>query len=621
MEASSLFWTDVKGGMNASDPPMLIATNQVAEMVNCRLENGLPTTRYGSRVTPITGSASEVFAGANLQGSIFFNPAKGQGGIVLAADNAQLVVAAGGSKYSVKLNGRKDNTTAALVDVTAGNVTSNQLHLAWMVQAEDRVVTQDGQSPAWIWDGMNPSRFSTGYNVANQEQSMIPNGGTVMVYAHSRLVTVVNAHFILVGDQLFATDQATASDVERTTQQTYWATGPSFIPPTSIGNIMAAEVMASPGETNDGTGNVWFHLEDGLFAINLNVFPRSSWSSTPMVKTALKIPGASGPYAVTVVNGDQIFLSTRGLMSIQWAMGQNTINNPISSFSEQVSLWLKADYRPWLRFASLNEWTKMQRLMVTTQPIVQGRYRWHRGFAVNNLLVTKTTVTPAAWEGLWTLHPQAAGVIQFVNGIFSSEERQFAWCRGTDDRNRLVEFCPHLRQDVKEDGTRLDIPCQVITRGMDAGAFWRKREYSKGRLYFRIIRGTIKWGVWLRSADCPEWIFWKAGTATNPITADSFHLVQNEPRPLVIPLGKLPALSTGASNAEARYVQALVRWCGFASLENLELSYGQKDLIDENVNPSNFSYTFTAANSRQYDAFEYTVSETPRWVSTAPSCS
>src|SRR4051812_2245599 len=109
---AQLAFSDARGGMNASDPANRIGVNQLARMVNCRLYAQLPSTRLGVRVIPLAGDASEAIAAGNIQGSIFFNPAKGQGGIALADDSAMIATAATGRKFVVKISGRRGKTTA-----------------------------------------------------------------------------------------------------------------------------------------------------------------------------------------------------------------------------------------------------------------------------------------------------------------------------------------------------------------------------------------------------------------------------------------------------------------------------------------------------------------------------
>lgn len=590
--------------MNSADPPHKIALNQVARMVNCQLVNHLPTTRPGARVIPLSGPMSEFVAGSNIQGSLFFNPAMGQGGIQLAQNTSSLAVAVGGRKFLTKIIGRRHATRGEILDITGFAETNRQLHLVYWAQWEDLLVANDGQSPAFAWDG-SASHFSHGYDSVNKHASRIPNGATCLGYAHARGIVVANSKAILASDSLHQTDASTSANLENFEDQVYWATGQYFLPPTLLFGINAIANLPQRS-TQHGHGETIFHCANGLFSIDFNVFPRSAWTSTPMVKTAYGECGATGPYAVAVFNGDQIFRTRKGVQSLRSAAANVYVEGqPEDSVGTEVSTWLASDYARWLRFAAVVPWSAAKRAVVTCQPIVQGRFRWHRGMLVKNFDPAVTERGEASvWEGLWTLPPQMGGIVQPISGIFGDEERLFAWTRGSDGRNRLVEFDSTLHEDVLEDGTRVPIEAQVITRAVDAGEWWKQREFTLGRLYLRDIEGSVDWGVWYRTAENPRWLPWKAGRAENP--ADDENLFDSLPRPLMIPLGTVPnACSEGGKSGESRGMQFLIRWRGRCTLEGLKIEIGEKDLQSDDCDQGRFAFTFSAIGETGYDDFAY----------------
>jgi hypothetical protein len=612
-----LAFEDVKGGMNAADPPNKIATNQVARSVNCRILDGFLTTRCGTRAIPLSGAASEFVARSNNQGSFFFNPAKGQGGLILGDDNSNIALAVGGRKFIVNIEGRHANSRAIITEITNGLLTNSQLHLVWWNAWENILIAQDGNSNAFVWDGIKPAVFSPGYNSINKLRSEIPNGGTVMSYVHGRGVVVVNSRLLLVGDNLHRTDQSSSENLREFTEQVYWATGQYFLPPSSMGGINAAAVLPQRN-TVHGHGDLMLHCEDGVFSIDLNVFPRTKWAETPMVKHAMLASGAAGPYAVAIYDGDQLFRTLRGVQTLRSAAANSQLEgNPEQTISNAVDTWLKADYKRWLRFASVDLWSSAHRFFVTTSPIVQGRFRWHRGLIVRNADPSLSeSNTPPAWEGCWTLPPQSSGIVQFVNGLFDAEERQFAWTRGNDGRNRLTEFSETLREDVLEDGTRHRIRAQVITRAIDAGEWWKKREFTKGLLFLRNIVGVLEFGVWFRPLESKTWIPWQAGRIEAPELGDEGDLSEGDPQPAAIPLGDMPKACVPAGNHanESRSVQFLVRWAGYCSLEGIRIEHGIDDLTDDTLKNSGLNVTFLKATGDNYSDFEYAESDEPDWI-------
>lgn len=616
MSKEQLAFADASGGMNAADLPHKIRPNQLARMVNCGIVGQMPTTRPGIRVVPLEGDPSDAISEGNLQGSIFFNRSKGQGGIVLSEQNASIALAATGQKFVVRIRGRRGSAVAEIEDVTGGLLTDSQLHLVWWNAWENLLLAQDGQSACWISDGVAPAFFSSGYNTIDKSRSEVPNGATVMAYAHGRGVCVVNSRYVLVSDSLHEISQNSSRDLVKFVNQAYWATGKFFLPPSKMGNITAAEILPLRN-TQHGHGDLFLHCEDGIFSLDLNVFPRSAWNSTPMLKHALLGVGATGPYAVAIQDGDQIFRTRKGIQTLRSAAAQPSLEgNPNQPISNEIRTWLDADYPRWLRFASLVVWDASHRVLCTTQPIVQGRYRWHRGVVVRNQDPRETEGgTPAAWEGLWTLPPQAAGIVQLVNGLFDGEERVFAWVRGDDGRNRLVEFGTHLTHDVLEDGTISPIRSQVITRVIDAGQWWLDREFTKARLYLRGLVGDIRWGVWVRTPRSPRWLPYNAGSVKfSP--GDPWNLNESDPRSLPIPLGRIPdgcvVKDIPGSINVSNGLQFLIRWEGYCQCEGVKITHGEQDQAKDEPLPAVVQLEKITADD--YNDFEYSESTTPLWI-------
>lgn len=599
--------------MNAADPPHKIATSQLARLTNCALVDQLPSTRKGVRVIGLEGEGVGAVSDGNVQGSIFFNPAKGQGGIILAQNNSMIAVASAGRKFVTRIEGRRGRTKGTVTEISPGIFTNPQFHLVWMAGWEDLLVMNDGQAAAMVWDGMTTT-LSSGYTTLNKPHSQIPNGGTVLSYAHGRGVCIVNSRFVLVGDSLHKISLTTSADLKKFTEQVYWATGQYFLPPSKMGNILAAEILPQRN-TQHGHGDLMVHCEDGIFSIDLNVFPRSAWQQTPMVRHAMLDCGAVGPFAIASFDGNQIFRSRKGIVMLRSAAAQAE-GNPDQPFSHEVDTWLKADYARWLRFASVALWDVGQKFFCTTSPIVQGRHRWHRGIIVRELDPKLTEAsTPAAWAGLWTLPPEIGGIIQFVRGMFAGEERLFAWCRGIDGKNRLVEFTDYLDQDELEDGTRRPIRSQAITRVIDLGEWWKQREFRFVTLYLRGVVGKVTWGLWVRSAERSDWTPMQTGTVEVPVV-NGCDLAQGVPRSVPIPIGTIPndcKPDLGKLN-ETRGVQFLVRWEGVCQLEGVKVRHSDKDLTEEKVDKTKFAITFKPAPVGDYDDFEYLKFHTNPWI-------
>lgn len=616
---AQLAFENAGGGMNAFDPPHKIATNQVARMVNCAIVDGLPTTRVGARVVPFSGDSAEFVRAKPVQGSCFYNPAKGQGGIVFAASTASLALACGGRKFIVRLSGRRSQMKAVPEDISAGLFTNEQFHLVWLSQWEDLLVAADGESKTFIYSPKDGARFSRGYNSTDKPKSEIPNGATVLTYAHGRGITVVNSRLVLVGDNLHRVDQSSSSNLVQFTEQVYWATGQYFLPPSSMGGITAAGILPLKN-TLHGHGEVIIHCEDGVFSLDISQYPRASWSEKSLTRIVASGPGAGacGPYALDGVDGDQVFRTLNGAQSLRSAAATpSPEGNPERTLSAEVDTWFASDYPRWLRFASVSAWESERRVLYTTQPIVQGSYRAHRGLISRN---TDPGVTKggdaAVWEGLWTLPPQCAGIIQTVDGIFDGEQRMFAWTRGSDRKNRLVLFSSALHSDVLEDGSERAIRSQVWTRAIDAGKWWISREFYRGRLYLRNIEGRVRWGVWYRTAENPAWKFWRKGEVLAPAVSEGSELDSPEARSKMFPLGSIPAECDPDTNGKtnvSRSIQFLVRWEGYCQFEGIYLTHGDADQSKDDLECGAVAQ-FSTPTGDGYDDFEYSNTDEPLWL-------
>lgn len=613
---AQLAFTDASGGTSSEEAPNRILPNQLARMINCALVDGLPRTRPGVCSVPIDGDGAAYIRANNVQGSIFFNPGEGQGGLSFGEDTAMIALAAGGRKFIVRFDGLRAMTTAHAEDITNDLVTSRQFHLVWLNQWENYLLAQDGRSNCFIWDAQNPAFFSDGYNTTVKENSRVPNGGTVMVYAHGRGSVVVGGKVVLTGDILHRQDQASARNLLEFKEQTYWATGQYFLPPSRMGRITAAELLPLRN-TQHGHGPIMMHCEDGIFSIDTNIYPRTSWPASQMVKIVHQEEGATGPYAVAIFNGDQFFRTQSGIQTLRSAAATNLEGDANKAISAEVNIWMKGDYPSYLRFCSMALWRGAKRLFCTVNPILLGRYRYHRGAVVRNLDVAPgAQQSAAAWEGLWTLPTQFSGITQFVAAKFSASPRLFAWTLGTDGATRLVEFHTEQKSDKLEDGTDKPIRAQVLTRQIDAGRWWEQREFVQGRLYLREIEETVRWAVWVRPYESGKWTPWRAGTVRAPmLNLANFDLRGGVPPSTMIPLGRLPeACGGGKPVNQTRGLQLLVRWEGCCTLENIRVTHGNSDLSKDELNASTLNVTFERVTDTTLMDFEYSEYDSAPWL-------
>ncbi len=408
------------GGMNGALNSVNVPDTQYSRATNVQLINQRPTTRRGVKVLPVEDvsecNAVKDFENENFQGGMFYNPAKGLSVISFAIDASRLMASVGGKRYQIIPKEIQPGLSSIVIDEITGIQSGNKdFHLAWWYQAENFAIVQDGQADTWIWDGFGNPIVSNGLNTVDKEDSELANGASVGAYIHGRIVQVVNSRQVIVGDIIHKTNLSTPENILDTTEQVYWATGSFFNPPSSMGNVVAAAILPLR-DTQHGHGDLMLHCEDGVFSINLNVFPRTSWVETPLVKHVLLETGARGPYAIALYDGDQFFRSRHGLQSLRSARGESQLlGNPLNPISEEVEVFMNRDYESFVRFTSVSEWAVQRRLFVTVDPWIRGRFRGSRGIVSLNFAPIASAETQRSWEGLLTFPEEIESPIQMVN--------------------------------------------------------------------------------------------------------------------------------------------------------------------------------------------------------------
>ena len=494
------------GGVNQSLNQSLLPPAQVADAVNCVIEDSMIGCRPGVVIHDL-----ELPDECAVQGAIYFNPAEGQSQQVFSDEAASLILAAGGMKYQVKMT---DDITAlskvTMEDVTGDGLTTNPVyHMVWMIQAENYVIAQDGNSQVWIWDGTTDPFFSTGYDTSDQEESKLANGASFSAYAHGRVVQTVGSNRILVGDIIHKDDISSASNILGTTEQVYYATGAFFSPPSNMGEIQSLALLPLQN-TQHGHADLIIHCKNGVFSLDISKYPRTEWVNSSISKHVLLDTGAAGFYAVEAYDGDQLFLSRHGVQSLRSEASVNSIGDAFVPISELVKDYIESDDYRALSFASMSKRVIDRRMFVTNQhDIIDGAHRGGRGILTINFQ-PQSDSNFYSWEGLWTLPGEAYLVNQMTRGIFGNTERNFAFTTGQDKKVRLVEFSSGMEYDQLADGTLKPIEWQVMTRADTLGDETSFKVINNGVITWRNVRGEVKFEVYGRS-DRSDWQLWDEG--------------------------------------------------------------------------------------------------------------
>jgi len=607
--------------MNASLHPALLKESEIARSVNVQLIDQLPTTRAGVRKIPLDEDAESTFSKGALQGAITYNPGLGQSQQSFGKDDTSIGMVASNHLLSVSVEDVAARNTSGQVATIIKISDANIYHLSWLYQAESYLIAQDGNNETAIWDGENPAFFSTGYDTSDKPNSKIANGASVGVYAHGRIVQVVNGRKVVVGDFLHKQDRSVPTNILESTEQQYLISGSFFSPPSSMGNIMAGAILPLR-DTTHGHSDVMLHCDNGVFSLDVSLPNRDEWRNQSLTKHVLRDTGARGPYAIALYDGDQIFRSRHGLQTLRSAAAESQIvGNPLRPISDPVGTWLDKDYEPYQRFTSVEKWAWQRKLFCTVAPWVQGPYRGARGAVSLNFSPVGHQSVPAAWEGLITMPPEFPNIVQFVNGVFNGQDRLFAVCskrEAIDDyTNHLVEMDPQLKHDYPDACPRR-ISCQLITRMLTTGNLFEESTYSNGMLYLRGVDGELDWGVWARTDEDNPWYLWSNGTVcveTDPSPTlfqelDANTAIQGfSPKNIAIPCGEAPQ-----EVRRGKTLQILIRWKGHCSVEGFRVGFQTAPDSDEVDTP--VPEGCVRNKIAGYDDFEYS-SEANRWEGTS----
>jgi hypothetical protein len=567
-------------------------------MVNCCVENQLITTRPGMRVLPLGEDGNELRK-SNVQGAVFYAPARGQSQQRFGPSEESVIISAGGKKFQLKLR----SGVVSISNETASFPGAPDAHIVWMWQAENYILCQDGVSKIWIWDGVSEAFTSSGYDVDFPEQSRLAQGASAGAYAHGRILQVVDGNRVLIGDIIHKTRFFDPVNILGMTEQIYYATGAYSSPPSSMGKVTAIGLLPL-SNTLHGHDDVIIHMERGCYSLKIDHFPRTEWPAKAVSKHLLVDTAATGPFALLTYDGDQMFRSKFGIQTIRSAaQSSQVVGNPALPISDPIHVFLR-DHPDYLRFASMAKWQTNHRILCTVGLWADGWYRGGRGMVSFNLNADGSASSDAvAWEGLWTL-PYGMGLpTQIIDAKFGSDERLLVLthdksCDGFE--TRVVEMSAGLKHDVLEDGERRRISCAVVTAMHPTENTYNEKTFRDGTVCFVNVQGVLDWGVWARNNDLDAWTEWKRGKFESADECDmAAKLATPKSYRLNRHLGDPPD-----SVKKGQFIQLMVRWRGYCQIESISVGY-EEDTGSNAPEPDGDREEEMAACD-PHDDFEYT---------------
>ncbi len=514
----------ISAGMNSGVSPRLIGPQALAFAINVTNRGGLPRTRPAYRKVALAYESNEVRANAQqalFQGAAFYR--------AIGAGENCLVASIGGRLFRYLVG-----TSGAVTDISiAADLNDPFNPNAWMWQAEDFLIVQNGAANPLFFDGASTTR-SLGLGGAQ-----LPPGcmgayvqGRNWMALPAAVGTPVPGNSFMAGDLVYSHGFQDGYDgrkaVLATEENTFFSGGGAFGVPLTAGPITAMTSVAIP-DTSLGQGPLQVMTSGSVFSVQVPLL-REEWANAtyPLVTIGLPNYGASGQLAVSVVNGDLWYRAPDGIRSYQIARRDfNTwVNTPLSVEVEAI---LRLDTPRWLGKASSLVFDN--RLLMTCSPaLVRTRgVAWRGIVALDfNNISNLTTRSQPAYDGLWT----GLNVLQLVKGTFNGVERCFAFALDCTQRIVLYEILTDGAAYFDYNGRSLvNIESSFDTRSLGFNDNGNKlKRLQCADLYLDRLGGapaatsdddpdgTMRFAFSYRSDEDPLYQAWHSFTLCAPIT-------------------------------------------------------------------------------------------------------
>jgi len=373
-------------------------------------------------------------------------------GLVTADINLSWTVNAQGA-VSNEIQVQYDNnlfTTIATVNINVTGYTYAVAASNTLYSFQVRSVYPDGSATPWsniattsVTNSTKTAEQLTNVYRLNPASLQMPIG-TIMAYAYGRVAVSTAENNIYLSDIIYGNGFTTTSNTQNFTEQTYWAEGGSFTPPSNLGLITGMRVMPSLNINVRGQGELVVFCENGSFTLDVSQ-NRSTWQALNIQKVSLIGRGCRSPWSITGVNNDVYFRSDDG-----WAFYNNAQVDFYSALSfrkisREVQPYVNYD-TPWLRqFESAMFFDN--RLIATVSPFTvananpnYGLHRPSRAMIVLDVemesRISPDASMPTRWNGLWE-GPQPTQLLTAqINGV----QRGFCFSFDADGVNRLYEL-------------------------------------------------------------------------------------------------------------------------------------------------------------------------------------
>ena len=362
----------------------------------------------------------------------------------------------------------------------------------WMVQAENFVVIQDGQSTPLIFNGSSLRRATIDEIEC----------GRVMAYVNGRIwYALANGFSFRATDIVYG--NGTRASVLKETENTFLNEGGDFAVPSDSGGITAMAVPGNP-DTSLGQGPLLIFTPRYVFSINAPV-DRDVWKNLnyPIQAISLLTSGALGARSAITVNGDVFYRAVDGVRSFIIARrsfndwGNTPISNEVLNIidNDQTDLL-------WASSAVVFD----NRLLMTSQPRYNSEGVVHKSLVVLDfdLITSLRKKFPPAWAGIWT----GLDVLQVLKTENAYGDRCFSIARGLDGTIQIWEISKTEKFDNNLADGKKEIQWLVQTRAYNFELPFGLKRLDSGDIFIDSLDGDVSFNVEYRPDQYPGWIEW-----------------------------------------------------------------------------------------------------------------
>jgi hypothetical protein len=467
-------------GVSSGKATSLLTREEVSFAINATFRADFADIRPGFVQVPLTfedEDAQELFSLATVQGAALYDAPSG---------TPELITSSEGRIWSLNPD------TGSVQEITpVGDRNPSNRPQAWLCQAENYMVIQDGQSLPIIYDGATSRRS------AFREVPV----GRQMAYGLGRLFVVLpNSREFRASDFVDS-----PGGVLSFTEDGVLLGGGTISPPLETGDITAL-VFTAQQNTVSGQGSLLCFTRSAVTSFN-PIPNRQQWGNISFASIALITSGATSQDATCVVNGDVFFRAPDGIRS--FVMAQRDFSNSWGNtpMSREMDRVLSKDTEALLLYGDAV--TFDNRILFTVSPRqITNNCSVHYGMVALNFdnVSSMYDKSMPAYDGLWTgIKPY-----KLVSGFFGGRERCFAFCRGADGDTQLWE----ITKDARFDNGNCPIQAVIETpaysfgdpsllKTLWGGELWRDRVFGQANVDIKYRPDQhVAWFDWASINSC-----------------------------------------------------------------------------------------------------------------------